>query len=248
MLFSLLVTNYNHAEHLEELIVSIVNQAYDDWEIIFVDDASTDGSMELFEQLCKKYQILRDCITSARHAKNQGYGKALATATDQAQGDYFCIVDADDVLETSALSEVSMFLRKNPNCEFIYSQYRTINASSKVIGECGTCKALPDSHTALSYYLATKRAVISHLKVFSKRAYLASARFDSRIKKAVDQDIIFKLEEITKPTFLNKKLYKYRIHANQITKHNIGDLTGRQWHDKVAETARKRRGLKGEGK
>ena len=241
MLFSLLITNYNHAEFLEELLTSIVHQTYHDWEIIFVDDVSKDNSVQTFKKLCKQYSIPERKVVINCHETNQGYGKALMTAADLAQGDYLCIIDADDVLEISALSEIATFFGENPNCEFVYSQYKVIDTNSKALKECGTSKPLPKDHTALSYYLETKRAVISHFKVFSKRAYLASARFDPAIKKAVDQDIVFKLEEIVKPIFLNKKLYKYRMHPNQITKHNIENLTGRQWHDKVAQMATERR-------
>ncbi len=244
MLLSLLITNYNHAGFLEELVASIVNQTYNSWEIVFVDDYSSDQSMEEFERLCE-VRSLTERLVARCHKKNRGYGQALKTAAEAASGDFFCIVDADDALELIALEEISKFLSKNSDCEFLYSQYRVMDANSKITRQCGTSKPLPKGHTALSYYQATKRAVISHLKVFSKKAYFASAQFDPQIKKAVDQDIVFKLEEVTKPHFLNKKLYRYRVHKDQITKRLIGNLTGRQWHNKVASMAQQRRASKG---
>lgn len=240
MLFTLLVTNYNHATYLEELITSIVLQSYKNWEIIFVDDASTDNSLQVLQNLSDKYRLERQ-LKIIRKEKNEGYGAALSTAAENGIGDFFCIVDGDDVLEINALQQIAEFLAAAPECKFLYSQYRVIDANSKIIKETGTCKLLPRAHTALSYYLATERAVISHIKVFASDIYKKTVGFDSSIKKAVDQDIVFKIEELARPYFLNKKLYRYRVHDDQITKRKIGALSGRQWHDKVARDALERR-------
>ena len=103
MRFSLIVPVYNVAQFLPECVGSLLGQACRDYEIILVDDGSTDGS----GMLCDGYRNAYPEKVRVIHQKNGGLGAARNTGLEAARGDYLLFVDSDDYLETDALACLS---------------------------------------------------------------------------------------------------------------------------------------------
>lgn len=103
MRFSIIVPVYNVKAYLPECMDSLLNQACRDFEIILVDDGSTDGS----GMLCDGYQAAYPDRVRTVHQANGGLGAARNTGIDLAVGDYLLFVDSDDLLEESALACLS---------------------------------------------------------------------------------------------------------------------------------------------
>lgn len=91
---SVIVTNYNHSQYIEEAVDSVLNQSKPEFEIIIVDDGSTDDSKEVIEKLIKldPIRIQKPIYLE----KNQGKWCALNTAIAQANGKIITLMDADD--------------------------------------------------------------------------------------------------------------------------------------------------------
>lgn len=87
---SFIVTSYNYAKFIEETVISIKNQTYNNIEIIVVDDYSTDNSIEILEKI--------NNIKLIKHDKNKGQLASILTGLKQANGDYVSFIDSDDVL------------------------------------------------------------------------------------------------------------------------------------------------------
>lgn len=100
VMYSIIMPVYNVEEYLERSIQSIISQTIDNWELLIVNDGSTDNS----GMICEKYAEQDDRIT-VTHQKNAGSGRARAVALDKAKGDYICFVDPDDYLSKNALAE-----------------------------------------------------------------------------------------------------------------------------------------------
>lgn len=103
MRFSVIVPVYNVKDYLPECMDSLLRQACQDFEIILVDDGSTDGS----GMLCDGYQAACPDQVRTVHQRNGGLGAARNTGIDLARGDYLLFVDSDDLLEESALACLS---------------------------------------------------------------------------------------------------------------------------------------------
>ena len=103
MRFSIIVPVYNVREYLAACMDSLLGQACRDFEIILVDDGSTDGS----GMLCDGYQAAYPDQIRTVHQKNGGLGAARNTGMELAMGDYLLFVDSDDLLEESALACLS---------------------------------------------------------------------------------------------------------------------------------------------
>ena len=91
MTISFIVTSYNYEKYIEQTIKSIQNQTYSDIEIIVVDDASTDNSINILEKF--------DGIKLIKHSQNKGQLGAIITGLKESSGEFISIIDSDDTIE-----------------------------------------------------------------------------------------------------------------------------------------------------
>ena len=95
---SVVIPVYNSAKYLRECLDSIVAQTFSDWEIIAVDDGSSDESPEILDEYAAK-----DSRIKVIHKANAGVSAARNDGLDAAQGEYVVFVDSDDLLVVNAL-------------------------------------------------------------------------------------------------------------------------------------------------
>ncbi len=117
-LVTVAVAIYNAEKYVATMIESIINQTYSNLEILLVDDGSTDGSLEI----CKGYT---DSRVRVIHKENGGLSTARQCAIDNAEGEYICLVDADDYLSPQYIEK--LYEAIDENCSDIavcdYKQY-----------------------------------------------------------------------------------------------------------------------------
>jgi glycosyltransferase involved in cell wall biosynthesis len=99
--FSVIVTNYNYADYLQAAVESVLAQTVRDFEVIIVDDGSTDGSHALIERLCKADPRVRACYQG-----NSGQAGAFNRGFDECRGRIICLMDADDLWMPHKLERV----------------------------------------------------------------------------------------------------------------------------------------------
>ena len=115
---SVIIPNYNHARFLEKRIQSVLNQTYQDFEVIYLDDASTDNSNEVFAKFAgdKRIQSVYNESNSGSPFKQWNLGISLA------QGDYVWIAESDDYADKRLLAELVGRLDNNPTVGLAYCQ------------------------------------------------------------------------------------------------------------------------------
>lgn len=118
---SVIVPVYNCAEHLELFHRSVLQQTFDDFELIYTDDCSTDESFELL----KKFQKEDNRIKLNRHEKNKGAGGARNTGLEMAQGEFVCFLDADDFPEKNYLQQLTQAIQAK-NAEIVVCNFRML--------------------------------------------------------------------------------------------------------------------------
>lgn len=107
MTFSVIIPCYNCVKTLEATVNSIRACGLTDYEILLIDDGSTDGTAELCDALCVKYVAVH-CI----HQPNAGVSAARNRGIDEAQGEYLWFADADDTVDAGALSHAADIIAK----------------------------------------------------------------------------------------------------------------------------------------
>jgi len=121
---SVIITCYNHASFLDEAIQSVLEQSFEQYEIIVVDDGSTDQSAEIAARHSEVKLIRQDNLVLAA-ARNSGI--------EASTGEYLVFVDADDRLLVHALETGADRLDAHRECAFAYGRYRLITADGKPI-------------------------------------------------------------------------------------------------------------------
>lgn len=118
MKFSVLIPVYNTEKYLEECLQSVLNQTYQDFEIVIVDDGSTDNS----GAICDKFQDAYPQKIKVIHKENQGLISARRVGIANANGDYCIFVDSDDYIIENLLSELNLILKEDEAIDLlIYS-------------------------------------------------------------------------------------------------------------------------------
>ena len=116
MKFSILVPVYNVEKYLEQCVESLLNQTYKgDYEIILVDDGSTDSS----GKICDRYANNHPDKIKVIHKENGGHTSARNEAIKNATGNYSLFCDSDDFVESKLLETVDNVLNKNPDTDMV---------------------------------------------------------------------------------------------------------------------------------
>lgn len=230
-LFSVMIANYNHACFIDDAIQSVFNQTYTNWEIVIVDDCSTDNSLDVIAKYKKN-----DRIQVLINEKNSGCGYTKRKCVENAHGMYCGFLDADDSLLPNALSDMVRCHREKPEVSVVFSRYVLCDENWNQLGESRRLN-LPLGE---SYYINGDYAP-EHFVSFKKNMYLQTEGINPLYPMAEDQDLFYKLEEIGPCFVMDKFTYRYR-HFSNSTSHS-DSLAAPFWNTLASYEACKRRGI-----
>lgn len=114
---SVIIPSYNCAKYVAEAIESVLNQTYDDFEIIVVDDGSTDNTKEILKEYIEKKRI------QYIYQENQGPGAARNSGIKASKGEYIAFLDADDAFKEDNLEKKISMSSAFPQVNLIFSDY-----------------------------------------------------------------------------------------------------------------------------
>lgn len=203
---SVLMINRNRDQYLSQAIESVINQTEQNWELIIVDDASSDGSVAIINRWQSDGRIKVKLLNN-----RQGIGRARRLAVSLAQAPLIGILDSDDVLENNALAVMIEAHQNNPH-SLIYSQFLVCGSDLSPI-KLGSNGPIPPGSSNL------RQNRISHLATFKKNSYEQTTGYNPRLNLAEDKDIFYKLEEIGGTLFIDQVLYRYRTHSASVSNH-----------------------------
>lgn len=219
-LFSVLIANYNNGRYIEEAISSVLAQTYSNWEIILIDDGSTDKSIDILE----KYKS-DPRIKIHFNGINRGCGYAKRKCVEFSNGELCGFLDSDDALTIDALSEMVEAHFLNLNASLIYSLFYYCDEKLLITSISSKQEQIPIGKMYLENGFTS---FVSHFASFKKYYYLKTDGIDIRFKRAVDLDMYLKLDEVGPFYFLNKALYFYRVHKRGISQYN-NDILVHTW-------------------
>ncbi len=128
-LVTIYITNYNYATFIKESIDSVLKQKFRDFEIIIIDDGSTDNSKKIIEQYRNHPKI------TIIYQENKGLNVTNNIAIKQARGKYIMRLDADDYLNENALTILSQKLGSDENLALVFPDYYLVDSSGNIITE-----------------------------------------------------------------------------------------------------------------
>ncbi|MBQ7943974.1 MAG: glycosyltransferase [Lachnospiraceae bacterium] len=123
MKISVILTSYNHEKFIAQSIESVLNQTYQDFEFIIVDDCSTDSSWEIISRYKEKYPQIK----VIRHDYNWHGGTVEDTIRNYATGDYIALHHSDDVWDENKLQMQITEMENNPGCAAVFTNAKAID-------------------------------------------------------------------------------------------------------------------------
>ena len=125
---SVIIPNYNHAKYLEERIESVLHQSYKDFEVIILDDCSSDNSREIIKSYAHHPKVSHIVLNS----ENSGSTfKQWYKGFELARGEYIWIAESDDVADITFLDKVIAAFNKFPTANLVFSSMIRINEKSQ---------------------------------------------------------------------------------------------------------------------
>lgn len=209
-LVSVIIPCFNCEKYVRKAIESIQNQTYENLEIIVVNDASTDGTARILEDIAKRDSRIRYYC----HEVNRKLIYTLNEMIDYATGEYIARMDSDDVADIERISTQVQYMLSNPKCSLCGTQARLIDEDDRVIGG----KNVPVNHTDISRMLRYGNVII-HPSILAKKSVLKKCRFSFEYIHAEDFELWLRLVFEEKITVHNIDAIglNYRISSNQIS-------------------------------
>jgi glycosyltransferase involved in cell wall biosynthesis len=208
-IISVIVPVYNAARYLDSALASVQAQTFADFEIVAVDDGSTDNSRALLERVAAAEPRLR--VISR---PNTGIVGALNDALSAARGEFVARMDADDLCLPERFATQLNYLRKHPDCVCVGSAFLYIDADGGLIKEC----LRPADHTVIERELLSGNGgIIIHPAALFRRAAIEQAgRYRERAQWIEDLDLYLRLARLGRLTNLPEVLFHYRFHEQSV--------------------------------
>lgn len=162
-MISIIIPVYNACKLLDKCVSSVVNQTYNDIEIILVDDGSCDGSSEL----CDSWAF-KDNRIKVIHKKNAGVSSARNEGLKIANGEYILLLDSDDALELNTCEEL-LRLQKDKNVDCIIFGFKQENGNIWAPRKFKQYDSIGDFRSDFSYWLNTELLSSSVNKLYKRK-------------------------------------------------------------------------------
>jgi glycosyltransferase involved in cell wall biosynthesis len=200
---SIVLPTFNGSRYVGEAIRSCLDQTYRDWELIVVDDGSSDDTPAIIARYVEQDPRIR----TFRHHTNMKLPAALNTGFGEARGDYFTWTSDDNVYLQSALSEMLRVLSESADTDIVYADVGHVDENGLAIRDvpAGPPEDLPFRNSVGACFLFRRR-VFEELKGYRQELFMAE-----------DYDFWLRASGRFRLLPLHRLLYRYRWHSRSLT-------------------------------
>lgn len=198
------MSTYNEEKYIETSLKSLLNQTFEDFEIIIVDDASTDNTRQLIQGL-QDERIHLIC-----NEENQGLTKNLNKALKYVTGKYIARMDGDDIAFPTRFEKQFQYMEK-------HLETMLVSCYTKSFGDSDLVFALPDDSEVLKVRMLV-RPVYAHPGFMMRRELIeAGYQYNEEYRTAQDYEFASRVAEKYKIGLVPEVLLFYRVHKKQIS-------------------------------
>jgi len=225
--FSIVIPLYNKANYIENTLKSVLNQTFTDYEIIVINDGSTDNSI-------KKVQEFNDIRIQLYNQKNQGASVARNYGIEKAKYDYIAFLDADDLWMDNHLQTLRALIQNFPNAGIYASRYELVfkngkNYTPEFNGISRDFEGIVSDYfeASLAYPISTSSSIVIPKYVFNETGY-----FKPAISSGQDVDMWIRIAS-NYPVVISNKITASYLHyiENSLSKTPILDKKLKDFND-----------------
>jgi glycosyltransferase involved in cell wall biosynthesis len=228
MKISVIIPAYNHEKYITETITSVLTQSYDDFEIIIINDGSTDSTEE-------KILSIHDNRIQYVKQPNSGAHSAINKGISLAQGEYISILNSDDIYSPNRLERCLIFLEKNTDYSVVITTIEGIDDQGTPAEKGVTpqvkywldwyAEVLPFFNEDTFYPNAfAKNIMVSTSNLFARRKVFQECGGFKNLRYTHDWDMLLRLSKKFQIHLIKEDLLKYRIHSKNTINEKDGNL------------------------
>ncbi|MBN1974458.1 MAG: glycosyltransferase [Sedimentisphaerales bacterium] len=206
---SICIPTYNRKNYLRETIQSILDQTYKDYEIVIVDDGSTDGTGQMVKEL--------GISVTYYWQENSGDAAARNKLIELAKGRYISFIDSDDLLMPDAIEKLVIAAESEKGEAVVYGSYYRIDQDGKIYGRCKR-KLYSGNITPHLFKTIFVHACGS---IFPAKILRQSPAFDTSLRICSDYDLWLRLSTRHKFIALPEPTFKRRRHETNLSKASL---------------------------
>lgn len=212
--FSVIIPLYNKENYITDTLNSVLGQTFTDFEIIVINDASTDNSLAVAEA------VKDERIRFINHPVNKGLSAARNTGIKNASSDYVTFIDADDLWKSEFLEKVYLLINQHPECSIYGTRYEEIYPGNLILDIGVSLENLKNEMGTINFFSTglNKPAFCSSCLCLKKEVFDKSGYYDESITFGEDIDFYIRINYDFKLAYYNESLASYLIYyQNQMT-------------------------------
>lgn len=213
---SVIVTSFNYDKYLRTALNSLLGQSYQNFEVIIVDDGSTDNSLQICEEFAQQDRRLR-VYTHDGH-QNRGLVESVKLALSKAKGEYVAFLESDDYWNTKHLEAKADYLKNvNPEAKILANSIELIGNRNKFeLDYIQVCKDYLLKHQKENVFrrMTEKNLIPTFSAVMIKRELLENCDFNTSLKPWLDYWLWLQLTFYYEVDFVSEAKTYWRSHAD----------------------------------
>jgi teichuronic acid biosynthesis glycosyltransferase TuaG len=219
---SIITPTFNSSTYIKETIYSVISQSYTDWELLIIDDCSSDDTVEIVES----FTLSDERIRLIKNQQNKGASFSRNVGIAKSHGDYLAFLDSDDLWEKDKLQTQITFMRDH-KIAFCFTGYLIVDSSGKSSG-----KTVDSSQKGSFSYndMLAKKATLGCSTVMLKKSSFKGLLQMPDLRTGQDYAFWLKILRCTNQNayILPLVLTQYRITPNSISRNKFNKAK-RQW-------------------
>lgn len=216
MKISIITASYNYAQYIKEAINSVLTQTYPDWELIIVDDGSSDNSVEIIKEFCQKDSRIK--LFQHENGTNKGLKKTILLGLENATGDWIAFLESDDVFKPDNLLKKVEAIKNNPDVSLIFNTVEFFGNQQKVKKikrnffptQKELLKMAFPKKMFHDFYL--KNMIFTFSSVMVKKQTLKAVNFETQEDSLLDWWLWIHLAYKNDFYYIHEELTRWRIH------------------------------------
>ena len=204
MTFSVIIPLFNKAPYIRKAVESVVGQTYNGWELVVVDDGSTDGSSDIVKSIDdSRIRHVRQDNAGVSAARNRGITESTAP--------FICFLDADDWWEPTFLEEMAGLIKRHPDAGIYGTGYYIVKNGKKRVAPIGVDEGFSEGEiNYCKVYTKTLCMPLTSITVaMPRRVFEENGGFKTHLKFGEDFDLWIRVALKHKVVLLNKPLCNY---------------------------------------
>jgi glycosyltransferase involved in cell wall biosynthesis len=239
---SVVMTSYNYASYIESAINSVIDQRYNNWELIIVDDGSSDDSLEIIKRYTDKYPDRIKLLTHPNN-ENRGIKESNELAFANITGEYTAFLESDDIWKPNCLEEKITALKNHPEAILAFSDIELIIENgfdarrhenylkySNYVG-----KKCSENAKDLSKMILFRNPVISFSNIIIRSIVLDGFTLLREHEIWSDWQLVIKAASMGKFIYVDNKLLFWRLHNKSMNYSFIQNDIEKKKHELLLE-------------